>query len=60
MEDNTSISKLEELTIKYQKKAESSRDWVHHLQVVCYEIIIKDVLLKDTNCCMEMELRAFN
>jgi len=36
MEDYKDISKLEELTIKYQKKAESSRNWVHHLQVVCY------------------------
>jgi len=40
MEENTSISKLEELTIKYQKKAESSRDWVHHLQVVFYNSIL--------------------
>jgi len=76
MEDYTSISKLEELTINYQKKAESSRDWVHHLQVVCYNLIIlirqlikyefgwseyikvdailiKGVLLKDTNCWRE-------
>ncbi|KAF6030868.1 hypothetical protein EB796_010831 [Bugula neritina] len=36
MEDYTNIIKLEELTIKYQKKAESSRNWVHHLQVTCY------------------------
>jgi len=33
MEDYKDISELEKLTIKYQKKAESSRDWVHHLQV---------------------------
>ncbi|KAF6033835.1 hypothetical protein EB796_007861 [Bugula neritina] len=32
MEDYKDISKLEELTTKYQKKAESSRNWVHHLQ----------------------------
>jgi len=36
MEDYTNILKLEELTLKYQKKAESSRNWVQHLQVVYY------------------------
>jgi len=41
MEDYSNILKLEELTIKYQKKAESSKDWVHHLQVVYYTILIK-------------------
>jgi len=40
MEDYTNILKLEELTIKYQKKAESSRNWVHPLQVACYNFII--------------------
>jgi len=39
MEDYKDISKLEELTIKYQKRAESSRDWVHHLQVVVYSLL---------------------
>jgi len=42
MEDYKDISKLEELTIKYQKKAESSRNWVHHLQVVITTILIKE------------------
>ncbi|KAF6030863.1 hypothetical protein EB796_010826 [Bugula neritina] len=32
MEDYTNIVKLEELTTKYQNKAKSSRNWVHHLQ----------------------------
>jgi len=36
MGDYKDISKLEELTTQYQKKAESSRNWVHHLQVVRY------------------------
>jgi len=40
MEDYTNILKLEELTIKYQKKAESSRNWVHHLQVACCNLLI--------------------
>jgi len=48
MEDYTNILKLEELIIKYQKKAESSREWVHHLQVVCLYnfIILIDQLIK--------------
>jgi len=33
MGDYKDISKLEELTIRYQKKAESSGNWVDHLQV---------------------------
>jgi len=40
MEDYTNIVKVEELTIKYQKEAESSRNWVHHLQVVCCNLVI--------------------
>jgi len=40
MEDYKDISKLEKLTIKYQKKAESNRNWVHHLQVVFYNSIL--------------------
>jgi len=42
MEDYTNILKLEELTIEYQKKAETSRDWVHHLQVAITTILIKE------------------
>jgi len=42
MEDYTNILKLEELTIKYQMKAKYSSDWVHHLQVVYYTILIKE------------------
>jgi len=40
MEDYTNILKLEDLTIKYQKKAETSRNWVHHLQVVSSNFVI--------------------
>ncbi|KAF6030844.1 hypothetical protein EB796_010846 [Bugula neritina] len=45
MEDYTNILKLEELTIKYQKKAESSRNWVHHLQTLenIYAILAENV-----------------
>ncbi|KAF6037529.1 hypothetical protein EB796_004145 [Bugula neritina] len=42
MENYTNIVKLEELTIKYQKKAESSRNWVHHLQVAI-TILVKQL-----------------
>jgi len=42
MEDYKDISKLDELTIKYQNNAESSRDWVHHLQVAITTILIKE------------------
>jgi len=40
MEDYTNILKLEELTIEYQNNAETSRNWVHHLQVAITTILI--------------------
>ncbi|KAF6030861.1 hypothetical protein EB796_010824 [Bugula neritina] len=42
MESYKDILQLEELTTKYQKNAESSRNWVHHLQEMsrgCYNNI---------------------